>query len=100
MAGIPQGPREAPSEPIQELGGETTSPLVPVRPANPGQFATRLLPGFRGTLVSPREAARVLGVNRETIYRMIARGELRAVRVGSALRIDLLGFVAERLASK
>jgi excisionase family DNA binding protein len=39
--------------------------------------------------VSPREAAALLGVNRETIYRLCSRGDLRHVRVGSILRVDL-----------
>jgi len=37
--------------------------------------------------VSPREAAALLGVNRETIYRLCKRGELPHIRVAAALRI-------------
>ena len=48
-----------------------------------------MLQGFSGKLVSPRQAAALLGVNRETIYRLCARSELPNVRIGSVLRIDL-----------
>jgi putative molybdopterin biosynthesis protein len=39
-------------------------------------------------LLSPADAARVAQVSRETIYRGIDRGELRARHVGRQLRID------------
>lgn len=39
-------------------------------------------------LLNPREVAALLVVNRETVYRLIARGDLRASRVGSALRVS------------
>jgi putative molybdopterin biosynthesis protein len=39
-------------------------------------------------LLSPAQAAAQLGVNRETVYRLIARGELTAARVGSVLRVS------------
>ena len=44
------------------------------------------------------EAARALGVSRATLYRLIAAGRLRAVRVGRATRIparELERFVRE-----
>jgi excisionase family DNA binding protein len=44
--------------------------------------------------VSPKQAAERLGVNRETIYRLCARGELPHVRVGSILRVDITGHFA------
>jgi len=53
-----------------------------------------VLHGFSPKLVSPREAAAFLGVNRETIYRLCARRELAHVRVGSMLRIDLLEYLS------
>jgi len=37
-----------------------------------------------------------LGVNRETIYRLCARGELPHLRIGSVLRIDLAAYLAKR----
>jgi len=52
-----------------------------------------VLQGFSGKLVSPRKAAAVLGVNRETIYRLCARAELPHIRVGAALRIDLAAYL-------
>ncbi len=42
---------------------------------------------YRST-VSVAEAARMLGVARRTVYDLIEWGELDAVRVRSALRID------------
>jgi len=54
-----------------------------------------VLHGSEARLVSPREAAARLDVNRETIYRLCARGELRHVRVGSALRVDLAGYLTQ-----
>jgi len=44
--------------------------------------------------LSPRQAAERLGVHRETIYRLCARGELPHTRVGSAVRVDLAAYVA------
>ena len=82
---------------------DANSPDVPVGPANPRRFAAPLLPrngaGRRGkeaALLSPREVAELLAVNRATVYELIARGELRAVRVASALRIaraDLAAYL-------
>ena len=66
-----------------------TSPNVQPHPANDGQFAALMLEGFSGKLVSRREAAALLGVNRETIYRLCKRGELPHIRVAAALRINL-----------
>jgi excisionase family DNA binding protein len=43
----------------------------------------------RPMLATPREAARVLNVSRETIYRMAAAGQLQSVRVRGSLRIPL-----------
>jgi excisionase family DNA binding protein len=59
-----------------------------------------VLQGLAGKLVAPRKAAALLGVNRETIYRLCARGELPHVRVGAALRIDLFGYLARRRTSE
>ena len=39
-------------------------------------------------LLSPADAAKLAQVSRETIYREIDRGELRARHVGRQLRID------------
>jgi excisionase family DNA binding protein len=56
-------------------------------------FAALVLPGVAAKFVSPREAAALLGVNRETIYRLCTRGELPHLRVGAALRVNLAGFL-------
>jgi putative molybdopterin biosynthesis protein len=46
-------------------------------------------PTRNGTvLLSPADAAKLANVSRETIYREVARGELRARHVGRQLRID------------
>lgn len=34
------------------------------------------------------EAARLLGVGRTTLYEMLARGELRPVHIGRAVRVE------------
>jgi putative molybdopterin biosynthesis protein len=39
-------------------------------------------------LLTPTEVARLAQVSRETVYREIDRGELKAVHVGRQLRID------------
>ena len=44
--------------------------------------------------LSPKQAAQLLGVNRETIYRLCGRGVLPHVRIGAALRIDLAAYLA------
>lgn len=40
-------------------------------------------------LVAIPEAAALLSVSKRTVYRLIASGEIRAVHVGSRLRIPL-----------
>ena len=40
-----------------------------------------------GDYLDPRSFAELLDLSRETVYRLIARGELRAFRVGSAIRL-------------
>jgi excisionase family DNA binding protein len=50
---------------------------------------TEIAPTQRPLLATPREAARVLNVSRETIYRMTAAGQLQSVRVRGSLRIPL-----------
>ena len=43
-------------------------------------------------LLTPADAAHMVQVSRETIYREIDRGELRARHVGRQLRIDSADF--------
>ena len=81
---------------LRGVGASPTSPNVPPHPANHEEFAALVLQGFSGKLVSPRQAAALLAVNRETIYRLCARGELPHVRIGSVLRIDLAPYLAKR----
>jgi len=40
-----------------------------------------------GDYLDPRAFGELLDLNRESIYRAIARGELQAVRVGRAIRL-------------
>ena len=79
---------------FRTVTSSAVSPNVSTRPDNPDQFAAIVLQGLRAKLVSARDAAEVLRVNRETIYRLCARGELAHVRVGSVLRIDLGAYLA------
>ena len=47
------------------------------------------MPTRDGTvLLTPAEVAQLANVSRETVYREIDRGELKAVHVGRQLRID------------
>jgi putative molybdopterin biosynthesis protein len=45
-------------------------------------------------LLSPADAARMAAVSRDTIYRLVDRGDLRAVHVGRQLRIREADFDA------
>src|SRR5439155_17134058 len=81
---------------LRGVSASATSPNVRTHPANHGEFAALVLQGFPTKLVLPREAAALLGVNRDTIYRLCASGELPHVRVGSVLRVDLTGYLAMR----
>lgn len=38
--------------------------------------------------LKPSEVARMFKVTKETVYRMIKRGELPAIRFGKSIRID------------
>ena len=40
-----------------------------------------------GEFLSPRAFAELLDLNRESVYRALARSELQAVRVGRAIRL-------------
>jgi excisionase family DNA binding protein len=51
---------------------------------------TRTLDGE--VLLTPADAARLAQVSRDTVYRGIERGELRALHVGRQLRIDPSDF--------
>jgi excisionase family DNA binding protein len=45
-----------------------------------------------GVLLTPADAARLARVSRDTIYRAVDSGALRALHVGRLLRIDPLDF--------
>ena len=40
-----------------------------------------------GTYLDARGFGKLLGLNRESIYRAVSRGELQAVRVGRSIRL-------------
>lgn len=40
-----------------------------------------------GDYLDPRSFGALLNINRESVYRAIARGELQAVRIGRAIRL-------------
>lgn len=62
--------------------------------SNPGY------PGARTELLSRGEVAQILGVSRNTVLRMVDRGELPAIRVGERLircrRSDIEAWLASR----
>ena len=95
----PAEPEESPSFTSRTVTASATSPHVPTRPDNHGQFAALVLHGS-GRLVSPKEAAERLGIKRSTVYTLCAKGELPHVRVGSLLRIDLDAFLAMQRAQR
>jgi len=88
--GLPEEPDASRPVTFRGVTPAAISPNVPTHPANHGEFAALVLHDF----VSPKEAAARLRVHAETIYRLCARGVLPHVRVGSALRIDLAGYLA------
>jgi excisionase family DNA binding protein len=42
----------------------------------------------RKTLLSADEVARVLGVSRKTVYKLVRQGEIASLRVGGLLRFN------------
>jgi excisionase family DNA binding protein len=49
--------------------------------------------GLSGAYAAPHEVAKYLGIGRNTVYRLIASGELEAVRVGGRLwRVPVTGL--------
>jgi len=90
---LPEAPEGSRPVTFRGVTPAAVSPNVPTHPANHGDFAASVLHGF----LSPKQAAERLGVHRETIYRLCARGELPHLRVGAALRVDLGAYVTIRL---
>jgi len=70
----------------------TTSHRFTEKAPNPKLFATRLLrqnssPNLRqNELLRVAEVAKLLGLCRATIYRLVERGELPAFRIGNSIR--------------
>lgn len=59
--------------------------------------------GVEPALLRVEEAQIVLGLGRSSIYALLARGELKAIHVGRAVRIprpELERFVSERIAER
>ena len=51
------------------------------------------------TFLRPTEVARACGVSRQTIYKLIADGELPSVRIGNSVRVpadELHAYLAAR----
>ncbi len=75
----------------QEGSALVSYPIAETAP-DPKYFATRLLPRSTGPdlrptqLLSVREVARLLGLCRASIYRLVERGELPAIRIGNSIR--------------
>ncbi len=47
---------------------------------------------IKRVLYRPLEAAEAMGTSKTTIYDMVARGELSAVRIGKSIRIPVAGI--------
>jgi excisionase family DNA binding protein len=73
----------APPVPPPPCGGRTPTPADKVQKGQKEML--RVLPEL---LLTVAQGAMQLGVNRETVYRLIKRGDLPAARVGSVLRIS------------
>ena len=79
---VPAPERSAP-EPLPEEAIKTApSPVAPSRPqSQPPEAST-------AALLTTQEAADLLNVHPRTIQRLVERGELAAVHVGTAVRFD------------
>ena len=105
LAGIAKSEAEAASRPFGASPGKAGSQGITGhnahRPSKPGVVGSS--PAWRNTLLSgdhPRtvsEVANALRVHRETVYKAISDGKLKALRVGSVFRIlptDLEGYLS------
>jgi excisionase family DNA binding protein len=61
----------------------TSSPIASIDLAGPSTSAMAALP----EVLTAREAAAILRVGRNQLYQAVARGEVRAVRIGRSIRI-------------
>jgi excisionase family DNA binding protein len=95
------------SHPLLTVGGERDNP-VPASPSTPSvrsvtfPFAALVLqeleqseafsgiaPDNGARLLSVREVAQRLGICRATVYKLVAQGRCRSVRIGNVIRIQL-----------
>jgi excisionase family DNA binding protein len=54
-------------------------------------------------VVTPPEAARLLGLGRTTVYKLIRSGDLKAIRVGRSVRVPreaIPEFIERKLAER
>ena len=88
-------PQDAAITPLSRGGPEAPSRTELVQIAgSERRLVTSLLPPRAVELVTPREAAALLGVSRDTVYRLCGDGAIPHRRVGNQIRIrraDLLG---------
>lgn len=75
--------REAPSSEERSTVRRTV-----VQPRQEGLAVTQPESTATDSLLSPEDVARRCGLSRKAVYRAVARGELRAARILSRLRID------------
>jgi excisionase family DNA binding protein len=68
-------------------------------PRTAGCFEGPARGGMTGRLLSPEEVARLCGLSRRAVYRAIERGELRASRLCSRLRVHADDLEAWRVAN-
>jgi excisionase family DNA binding protein len=78
----PSPERRAPTPPEESIKAPA-SPVAPSRPQSQASGATTAR-----ALLTTREAADLLNVHPRTVQRLVERGELAAVRVGTAVRFD------------
>jgi excisionase family DNA binding protein len=78
--------RWPPSHPVDQAPAQpTTTPPQPVVDAVPAHISD---PGARlPAMLTVKEAAAILRVGRNQLYQAVARGEVRAVRIGRTIRI-------------
>ena len=82
--------RTAPHQATARLSATATDTFAP--PRRESDRLSRAAPPRESSptdsLLSPEDVARRCGLSRKAVYRAVARGELRAARIVSRLRID------------
>ena len=51
------------------------------------------------TLITPQEAADLLGLHKQTVLRLVKKGAIKALKVGGSVRIDRSALLASGAAS-